>query len=165
MSNKKKYRLEIMLKVRNAEWDIMSNGKLGPRLQQAQGAQQEGHGGSVAKLGGERQQQESQTFSPIQHFVPFDVLSHFVIFFHSTFFLGDVSYYSTFCPNPIDIFSIRRFVPFGVLSFDVFYRRRFLLRHFVSEPSYVRNYYKYYVKPKYICVYIFKRHLTSLIIA
>jgi hypothetical protein len=124
MSNGEKCRREIMSKVRNVDWDIMSNGELWPRLQQGQGAQQEGHGGSVAKLDGELQQHESQTFSPIRHFVPFDVLSHTAYF-------------------PFDFFSSRRFILFGllsqstffpfvvlsldVLSFDVFYRRRLLL--------------------------------------
>ncbi len=90
----------------------------------------------------------------IQRFVPFGFFSirryvPFGVFFHSTFRTVDVSYYSTFCPSrrffPFDVlsqsaFSIRRFVPFGVLSsdvlfFDVFYRRRFSLQHFVVEPG------------------------------
>jgi hypothetical protein len=102
MSNGEKCRREIMSKVRNVDWDIMSNGELWPRLQQGQGAQQEGHGGSVAKLDGELQQHESQTFSPIRHFVPFDVLSH-------------TAYY------PFDVFSSRCFILFDLLSQSTFF--------------------------------------------
>jgi hypothetical protein len=57
-----------------------------------------------------------------QHFLLFEVLSQ------STFFLS-----STFCPS--GVLSIRRFIPFGVFSFDVlsvdlFYRRRFFTSTF-----------------------------------
>ncbi len=117
MSNGKKCRLEIMSKVKKAELDIMSNEELGPRLQQAQGAQQEGHGGSVAKLDGELQQQESQTFNPIRHFVPFNVLSHSAFFSIRRFLQAKFLTIRPFVP--VDIFSIHCWVPFGVLSFDV----------------------------------------------
>jgi hypothetical protein len=49
-----------------------------------------------------------------RRFVPFDVLSFRRFIYHS-FFLSS-------------------FFPFQVLSVDVCYRRRFLLRHFVGEP-------------------------------
>jgi hypothetical protein len=67
-------------------------------------------------------------------------------FLHSMFFLVNVSqsilFPFTFCPSrhyfqstfcPIRRFFFRRFVLQG------FYRRRFLLRHSVSEPSVTRN--------------------------
>jgi hypothetical protein len=91
-------------------------------------------------------------------FFPFDVLSRSAFFpfgvfsirhfFHSAFFPFGVSYYSTFCPIRrfsiwcfvlFGVFSIGRFVPFSVLSFDVLsfdvlYIPRLLLWHFVGEP-------------------------------
>jgi hypothetical protein len=84
----------------------------------------------------------------IQHFVPFNVMSHSTFcpiwrFFQSKFHtirpFVPVDVYSIQCFVPFGIFSIQRFVPFGVLSFDVlsfdvFYCRRFLLRYFVGEP-------------------------------
>jgi hypothetical protein len=50
----------------------------------------------------------------IQHFLPFDVLSFP-------------------CFLPFDVLSVE-VLSNSTLSFDVFYRRQFLLRHFVGEP-------------------------------
>jgi hypothetical protein len=95
----------------------------------------------------------------------FDIMSSdstlltFDIFYHSTFchnrpfllstlFLFGVLSHSTLCPIQhfvrstfftIRHFVIRHFVPFGVLSFDVFYFRHLLLRHFVGEPYMYRT--------------------------
>jgi hypothetical protein len=64
-------------------------------------------------------------FLTIQPFVPFDVFS-IRRFFHSTFCPIRPFFHLTFCP-------IRR--SFDFLSFDVFYFRHLILRHFVGEPK------------------------------
>ncbi len=81
----------------------------------------------------------------MQHFVPFDVLSHSAfITFDITVCLFGILSHSAFCPIRhfvcstfciIRHFVIRHFVPFDVLSFDVLYFWRLLLRHFVGEPT------------------------------
>ncbi len=91
-------------------------------------------------------------FFPIWHYVPFGI-SYFRHYFHSTFLPFDImsqSAFLTFDIISIWHFTIRRFVlptfltiwhfvcrhfvQFDVLSFDVFYRQRFLLQHLVGEP-------------------------------
>ncbi len=71
------------------------------------------------------------TFFTIQHFVPMDI-SYFRHYFYWAFCPIRSFVLSTFFT--IRHFVIRHFVQFDVLSFDVFYRRPFLLRHFVGEP-------------------------------
>jgi hypothetical protein len=87
------------------------------------------------------------TVLAIRHYVSFGIY-YFQHFYHSTFcpnghfllstlFLLGVLSHSMFCP--FEVFTIRHFViqhfvQFDVLSFNVFYGRRFLLWHFVSEP-------------------------------
>jgi hypothetical protein len=66
------------------------------------------------------------TFFTIQYFVPIGI-SYFWHYFYLAFCPIQGFVLSTF-------FTLRHFVQFHVLSFDVFYRRRFLLRHFISEP-------------------------------
>jgi hypothetical protein len=125
MLNTKKCRLEIMSKIRNTEWDIISNKKY-------------------------QNINEYYLLFSIRRFVLFDVLSHsaffpFDVLSHSTFLtirpFVQVDVFSIRCFVPFGVLShstfcpIRRFVPFGVLSFDVlsfdvFYSRRFFyFRH------------------------------------
>jgi hypothetical protein len=97
----------------------------------------------------------NQLFFTIRHHVPFGVY-YIQQYFQSSFLLFDilchsafityviisfvVIYHSTFCPfNDFYhlTFSHWPFVPVVVLSLDVFYRLRFLLRHFVGESKYI----------------------------
>jgi hypothetical protein len=79
-------------------------------------------------------------FWPFRHYLPFDVLSHSALValsllsFRHYLPSNILSFWPFFT---IPRFFRRPFVPFDVLSVNIFYRRRFLLWHFVSESLFL----------------------------